>query len=226
MKDMWLDLLPVLFAMMISPARTLAVILLLHTPRSTATALSYVLGMVSAMMLQGAAMGAAMSVIGLTASDRSADLSVFVGAMFVVGGVVLLAGAFKIATAPVAGGGSLASALERLEHLEPAGAFKIGFGWIFASPKQWVFVLTAVAVIFTAQLRTVGSLANFLVFTLLVQIAYLVIIGAYAIARDRVSGALDATFGWIKGHLRATAIGLFVFFGVVFLLKGLAELAG
>ena len=111
MNDMWLDLLPVLFAMMISPARTLAVILLLHTPRSTATALTYVLGMVSAMMLQGAAFGAAMSVVGLTASDRSADLSVFVGALFVVGGVVLLAGAFKIATASVAGGGSLASVL-------------------------------------------------------------------------------------------------------------------
>jgi hypothetical protein len=53
-----------------------------------------------------------------------------------------------------------------------------------------------------------------------------VIIGAYAIARDRVSGALDAVFGWIKGHLRRTAIGLFVFFGVLFLFMGLSELAG
>jgi threonine/homoserine/homoserine lactone efflux protein len=226
MSDMWINLLPVLFAMMISPARTLAVILLLHTPRSTATALSYVLGMVSAMMVQGAALGAAMSIVGLTSSDRSGDLSVFVGALFVVGGVILLAGAFKIATAPVAGGGSLASALERLEHLGPAGAFKIGFGWIFASPKQWVFVLTAVAVIFTAQLSTVGSLANYLAFTLLVQIAYLVIIGAYVLARDRVSRVLDAAFEWIKGHLRATAIGLFAGFGLIFLIKGLSTLAG
>jgi hypothetical protein len=226
MNDMWMNLLPVLFAMMISPARTLAVILLLHTPRSTVTALSYVMGMVSAMMAQGAALGAAMSIVGLTGSDRSADLSIFVGTLFVVGGVILLAGAFKFATAPASGGGSLASALERLEHLGPGGAFKIGFGWIFASPKQWVFVLTAVAVIFTAQLRVIGSLANYLVFTVLVQLAYLVIIGAYAIARDRVSRALDAVFGWIKTHLRSTAIGLFAFFGVVFLIKGLVELAG
>jgi len=222
---MWIDLLPVLLAMMISPARTLAVILLLHTPRSTATALSYVLGMVSAMMLQGSAFGAAMSIIGLTAADRSADLSTFVGALFVVGGVILLAGAFKIATAPAAGGGSLASVLERLERLEPAGAYKIGFGWIFASPKQWVFVLTAVAIMFTAQLRPLGSLANYLVFTLLVQIAYFVIIGAYAIAQDRVGRILNALFEWIKSHLRATAIGLFMGFGIVFLLKGLATLS-
>ena len=225
MTDMWIDLLPVLFAMLISPARTLAVILLLHTPRTTATALGYVAGMVSAMMVQGAALGAGMRLIGLTDDDRSADLEVFVGALFVVGGVILLAGAFKIATAPASGGGSLASALERLETIEPAGAYKVGFGWLLASPKQWVFVLTAVAVIFTAQLRAIGGVANFLVFTLLVQSAYLVIIAAYALAEDRIAPLLDAVFGWIKDHLRGTAIGVFAFFGIVFLLEGLSTLS-
>jgi hypothetical protein len=182
--------------------------------------------MVSAMLVQGAALGAAMSLVGLTGSDRSADLSIFVGALFLVGGVILLAGAFKFATAPAGGGGSLASALERLEHLGPSGAFKIGFGWIFASPKQWVFALTAVAVIFTANLRPIGSLANYLLFTLLVQLAYLVIIGLYAVARDRVSPVLDTVFEWIKGHLRASAVGLFAGFGLIFLVKGLSTLAG
>jgi hypothetical protein len=223
---MWVNLLPVLFAMMISPARTLAVILLLHTPRSTVTALSYVLGMVSAMLVQGASLGAAMSLVGLAGADRSAELAIVVGALYLAGGVILLAGAIKFATATASGGGSLASALERLEQLDPRGAFRIGFGWIFASPKQWVFVLTAVAVIFTADLRPIGSLANYLAFSVLVQIAYFVIIGAYAVARDRVSRALDALFAWIKTNLRASATGLFAFFGVVFLIKGLSQLAG
>ena len=225
MSSMWSDLLPVLLAMMISPARTLAVIVLLHTPRSTTAALRYVLGMISAMMIQGAALGIAMNIVGLASPDRSSDLSVVVGALFVAGSVVLLAGSFKIATAPTSGGGSLASALERLEHVDPSGAYKIGFGWIFASPKQWVFVLTAVAIIFTAELSTVGSLANYVVFTLLVQIAYLLIIGGYCVARDQVSRVLDAAFGWIKTNLRTTAIGLFAGFGLVFLLKGLSILA-
>jgi hypothetical protein len=225
MSDMWVDLLPLLFAMMISPARTLALIILLHTPRSTMTALGYVGGMVTAMLLQGAALGAAMSLVGLVADDRSGDLSVFVGALFFVGGVILLAGAFKMATAPKSGGGSLASMLDRLEEIEPAGAYKIGFGWIFASPKQWVFVLTTVAVIFAAQLRTLGSLANYAIFTVLVQAAYFVIIGSYAVAKTRVEPLLDGVFGWIRDHLRATAVGLFAFFGVVFLVKGLSALS-
>jgi hypothetical protein len=221
MTDMWIDLLPVLLAMMISPARTLAVILLLHTPRDTTTALGYVAGMISAMMLQGAAMGAGMRFVGLT--DPSGELTTVIGVLYLIGGVILLAGAFKIATAQ-GGGGTLASLFDRLERIEPAGAYKIGFGWILASPKQWVFVLTAVAVIFAAGLRPIGGLANFLVFTLLVQLAYLLIIGAYAVARDRVGGALDSVFGWMKSNLRAAAIGLFAGFGVLFLIKGLTTL--
>lgn len=222
---MWTDLLPVLFAMMISPARTLAVILLLHTPRSRTTALAYVAGMSPSMMLQGVSLGAAMSLIGLASDDRSADLSFLVGALFLVGGVILLAGGIKIATTPSSGGGSLASLLEKLERIEPAGAYKIGFGWLLASPKQWVFVMTAVAVIFTAQLRPIGSIANFLVFTVLVQSAYFVIIGAFAVAEERVGPVLDAVFDWIKGHLRPTAVGVFTLFGVIFLIKGLSTLA-
>ena len=223
---MWADLVPVLLAMMISPARTLAVIILLHTPRSTATALSYVLGMISAMMVQGAALATAMSLVGLTAADRSSELSVFVGATFFVGSMVLFVGAFKIATAPSSGGGSLASALERLERVDSSGAYKIGFGWIFASPKQWVFALTAVAVIFAAQLRPAGGLANYLVFTVLVQLAYLLIIGVYAIAEDWASSILDAAFGWIRTNLRTVAIGLFSGFGVMFLIKAIGILSG
>ena len=81
MTEMWVDLLPLLLAMMISPARTLAVILLLHTPRSAVTALGYVGGMVSSMLLQGAALGAAMSIVGLAAADASADLAVLIGVL-------------------------------------------------------------------------------------------------------------------------------------------------
>jgi len=226
MSDMWIELLPVLLAMMISPARTLAVIILLHTPRSTTTALSYVLGMISAMMVQGAALGAAMSIVGLAAADRSSELSVFIGALFLVGSVVLFAGAFKIATAPASGGGSLASALERLESVDSSGAYRIGFGWILASPKQWVFALTAVAIIFEAQLQPLGSLANYLLFAVLVQLAYFLIIGVYVIAKDWATGVLDAAFGWMRANLKTVAIGLFFGFGVVFLLKAATILSG
>jgi hypothetical protein len=108
----------------------------------------------------------------------------------------------------------------------PGAAFKIGFGWIFASPKQWVFVLTAVAIVFEADLRPIGGVANYAVFSLLVQLAYFVIIGGFALAEERVGRVLDGVFGWIRAHLRPSAIGLFVFFGVLFLVKGFTSLSG
>jgi hypothetical protein len=221
---MWADLAPVLLAMMISPARTLAVIILLHTPRPKFTAVSYVMGMIAAMMVQGAALAVGMRLVGLTADERAAELATFIGALFVVGGIVLLTGAAKMATAE--GGGQLASVLARLEQMGPGAAFKIGFGWIFASPKQWVFVLTAVAIVFEADLRPIGGVANYAVFSLLVQLAYFVIIGGFALAEERVGRVLDGVFGWIRAHLRPSAIGLFVFFGVLFLVKGFTSLSG
>jgi len=154
---MWVDLFPVLLAMAVSPVRTLAAILFLYAPRGVATALSFVLGMVVATLLQGVFVGVGLSAVGLTGSTRSSDLAVVVGTLYLAGGVILIGGAFKFATAPATGSGSLGSALERLERMEPRGSFKIGFGWMLASPKQWVFVLEAVAVIYTAELRPIGS---------------------------------------------------------------------
>ena len=217
---MWLDLLPILGAMMISPARTLAVIVLLHTPRSTTAALAYVGGMVFAMLVQGAGLGVLMSFVSLTIDG---GLSAVVGLLFVVGGVVMLASSLRIALSP-AGGGSLGSLLDRLERLGPTDAYKFGFGWIFASPKQWVLVMTAVAVIFAADLRVVASLTTFIIFTTLVQLAYFLIIGGFAVSRERVDPVLDATFSWIRGHLRPSAVILFGAFGFIFLLKGVSFL--
>ena len=43
------------------------------------------------MVVQGAGPGAAMSLVGLTSDSRSGDLAAFVGALFLVGGVILVA---------------------------------------------------------------------------------------------------------------------------------------
>ena len=105
MSDMWTDLLPVVLVMMISPARTLAVIILLHTPRRAVTSLAYVGGMIGAMLVQGAFFGILMRTIGLTDVSEAASLNTFIGALYLVGGVVLLVGAVKIARPAPDGGG-------------------------------------------------------------------------------------------------------------------------
>lgn len=225
MTDLWLSLLPILLAISISPARTLALILLLHTPKQAATATAYVLGMIGAMMGQGLLLGLLMSLIGLTVENRGGDLKTVIAILFIVAGTILLTGALKFWAhedddkAPPAW-------LEKIEQMTPAQGFKLGIGWLIVSPKQWVMVLTAVAVIFAAYLPPLASAVNFLVFTLLAQIVYVLILGLHLLMPQRSEAILDRLFGWVKRHLRLIAIGLFGFLGLFFLWQGISELIG
>ena len=224
MVDLWVDLLPVLFAMMISPARTLAVILLLHTPQRAVTASAYVAGMLAAMMVQGTAFGLLMRLIGLTEASASSSLETFIGTLFLVGGVILLVGAIRMARPPAGGGGALEAAIAKLESASPRAAAAVGFGWLFASPKQWVFTLTAVSVIYAAYLSPGAAIANYLVFAVLVQLVYIVIIAIAAALPGRIDALLDATFAWIRKHLRTIAVTVFTVLGVVFVLNAVSIL--
>ena len=226
MSDLWINLLPILGVMLISPARTIAVILLLHTPRHAVTATGYVAGMISSMLVQGVLFALGFRLVGLTADDRAGDLAIVVGVLFVVAGIILIAGAFRFIFPSDDGGGDPSALFEKLEHLTPKQGFTTGFGWLMVSPKQWVFVLTAVAVIFAANLSALAGLTNYLIFTLLIQGAYLVIIVTYLAAPEGSARVLDGLFNWLKRNLRATAITIFLGFGLLFLIKGLAALAG
>ena len=225
LADLWVNLLPILAVMFISPARTLAVILLLHTPKKSVTAFAYVVGMISAMMVQGLLLGFLMTMVGLTVERRGGDLMTVVSILFIVTGIILLSGAAKFMAnddddkAPP-------DWFAKIEIMSPAQALKLGFGWLMVSPKQWVLVLTAVAVIFTAYLPPLISALNFFVFTLLVQTVFFVIIGISVLMPNRSQKILDSLFAWLKKHLMALAIGIFGFFGIFFLLKGLVSLAG
>ena len=199
-------------------------ILLLHTPKKAVTAVNYVVGMIGAMMVQGILLGFLMSVVGLTVENRGGDLTTVVSILFVVTGIVLLAGGSKFVfqddddKAPP-------DWFSKIEQMSPAQGLKLGFGWLMVSPKQWVLVLTAVAVIFAAYLPIAASIVNYFIFTLLVQTVFFVIIGIDLLLPQRSQAILDSLFAWLKRHLQVLATVIFVFFGLFFLIKGLMELA-
>jgi|GEM_PF-3684826 len=225
MSELWLALLPILLAMLISPARTIAVILLLHTPKGALTAFSYVCGMVSSMMVQGIILGVLLSVVGLTADQRAAELDTVVAVLFVIMGLIMLVGASKFIFQEEDDDSPPPKWLEELESLAPRQAYSVGFGWLMVSPKQWAFVLTAVAVVFTANLSVAGSLLNFFVFSVLIQSVYFVLIAIYLVMPNRAGAILDSLFKWLKTNLRVVAIIIFAGFGLFFLIKGLMSLA-
>ncbi len=220
MNDLWLALLPILLALMISPARTIWVILLLHTPKGAFTALGFVVGMVAAMMAQGIIFGALFSLVGLTSEQSSGQLATVVSVLFLVAGIIMLAGAAKFIFQDDEEDKPPPDWLGKLGSFTPRQAFSAGFGWLMVSPKQWIFVLTAVAVIFSAYLSVVASLLNYFVFVTLVQIAYFVLIGVHVLMPERSAALLDGLFNWLKKNMKPLAIGLFTILGLFFLVKG------
>jgi threonine/homoserine/homoserine lactone efflux protein len=224
MTDLWLVLLPILLAMLISPARTIAVILLLHTPRQALTAFTYVCGLVSAMMVQGILFGFLFSFVGLTMDERGAELTTLVSILFVLVGIIMLTGAAKFIFQDEDDDKPPPTWLEKIEQLSPREAFSTGFGWIMVSPKQWAFVLTAVAVIFTANLNPLASLVNYFIFSVLIQLTYFLIIGIFLLIPRRSEALLDGLINWIKNNFRPVVIVIFAGFGVFFLIKGISGL--
>jgi threonine/homoserine/homoserine lactone efflux protein len=225
LTELWLALLPVLLAMLISPARTIAVIMLLHTPKQAVTASAYVGGMVSSMMVQGIIFGFLLSFVGLTTEQRAGDLATVVAVLFIVVGIVMLVGASKFIFQEEDDDKPPPKWLEQIESLTPRQAFSTGFGWLMVSPKQWVFVLTAVAVIFTASLSVGASLLNFFLFTVLIQSVYFLIIALHLAIPKQSARILDALFNWIKNNFRPVVIVLFTAFGLFFLIKGVTGLS-
>lgn len=224
MTELWLALLPILLAMLISPARTIAVILLLHTPKQALTAFAYVCGLVSAMLVQGILLGSLFSFVGLTMDERGPELMVVVSVMFILVGIIMLTGAAKFLFQEDDDDKPPPAWLDKIENLDPLAAFSTGFGWIMVSPKQWAFVLTAVAVIFTANLKPIASLVNFFIFSVLIQLVYFIIIGIHLLMPRRSEAILDEVFKWIKNNFRTVAITLFTGFGIFFLYKGISGL--
>ena len=226
MTDLWLALLPILLAMLISPARTIAVILLLHTPKQALTAFTFVCGLVSSMMVQGILFGFLFSFVGLTMDERGAELTTLVSVLFILVGIIMLTGAAKFIFQEEDDDKPPPVWLEKIEQLSPSEAFSTGFGWIMVSPKQWAFVLTAVAVIFTADLDPIASLVNFFIFSVLIQLTYFLIIGIFLLMPKRSEAILDGLFNWIKNNFRPVVIVLFVGFGLFFLIMGISGLIG
>jgi threonine/homoserine/homoserine lactone efflux protein len=108
--------------------------------------------------------------------------------------------------------------------ITPLAAFTTGFGWLVVSPKQWAFVFTVVAVIFTANLNPTQSLVNYFIFSVLIQVFYLLIIGIHLLMPRRSGAILDTLFNWIKHNFRPVVIVIFTGFGLFFLFKRISEL--
>ena len=105
-------------------------------------------------------------------------------------------------------------------------AFGVGVLWMTIAVKQWVFTLSAIAVIDEAKLGRAGSVLAYFVFVLAAHSLVLAPVVVSAVAPARSAKLLNAMYCWLERRNRVITIAVSSIFGVWFLGKGIAGLLG
>jgi hypothetical protein len=116
--------------------------------------------------------------------------------------------------------------MDILGRLSALQAFGMGALLMALAIKQWVFTLSAIAVIEQGELSRAGSVLIYLLFVLAAQSLVLAPILVSAVAPVQAAKLLDAIQGWLERNNRAIVIAASSIFGVWFLWKGIAGLIG
>jgi threonine/homoserine/homoserine lactone efflux protein len=225
MSELWIDLLPIAVAMAITPGRLIALILLLHTERAVLTSLAFVGGMASNLLIEGLAFALLFSITGVFSGDEVEVPPTIIAVLFIVIGILMLVGAAKVIFQPEDEDKAPPNWLAEIESFTPGKAYKLGLSWLFISPKQWIFTLTAVTVIFAANLDPLASLANYLLFMLIVLSLFFVLILVYVVLGERSEAFMDNLFQWLKTNAQTIIVIVFIVFGLFFLISGISALA-
>ena len=226
MSDLWLDLLPIAIAMAVTPGRLLALILLFNSKQAVPTSLAFVGGMVTNMLIEGLAFTLIFSITGVFDVEEGAGPPAIFAILFVVIGILMLVGAAKVIFHEEDEDKAPPKWLAEIESFSSGKAYKLGVSWLFVSPKQWIFTLTAVGLIFAANLDPLIALANYLLFILIVLSVFFLLILIYLILGERSQAFMDGLFNWFKKRTQTIMVIVFIVFGLYFLIKGTAALAG
>lgn len=210
--------------MAITPGRLIALILLLHTRQAVLTSLTFVGGMITNLLIEGLAFALIFSLTGIFAVEGAEGPPTIIAILFVVIGILMLVGAAKVIFQAEDEDKAPPKWLAEIEAFTPGKAYKLGLSWLFISPKQWVFTLSAVAVIFAANLDPLTSLANYLLFILIALFLFFLLILVYVILGERSQAFMDGLFKWLKKNAQTILIVVFIVFGLYFLIKGIVGL--
>jgi len=215
------DLIPLMLGATLAPLYPILVLLLLQSERGLAKALAFVAGAVAVRLLQGVFFGLAFA--PAVAAESEAGLALLGPTLLTVLGVLLLAAGVKKwrkepdeEDAP-----PWMSKLSEFTVLKAAGG---GALLVLVAVKQWVFTLSAIAVIEEAQPGLSTGVLLYLLFVAATQVPALAPILAFAVAPRRTAAPLRAGQEWLQRHNRTIMIAVSLLFGVWFLFKGVSGL--
>jgi hypothetical protein len=218
------SLLPLIVGAALLPAWIILALFLLRGEGGVLKALAFAAGAMTVRVVQGVLFGFVFSEATDASGEGGSDL--ITSTLLLVLGILMLISAVKKWRKEEDPDAPPPKWMETLGGLSAIQAFGMGTVLMVLSIKQWVFTLSAIAVIEQGELSRAGSVLTYLFFVLAAQSLVLAPILVSAVAPTQAARMLDAIQGWLERNNRAVVIAASSIFGVWFLWMGIAGLIG
>jgi hypothetical protein len=222
MAEVFVDLISLILGATLAPIYPIIVLLLLQSERGLSKAIAFVVGAVVVRLVQGVIFGMAFG--PAVEAETAAGLQLLGPTLLTVVGILLLVTGVKKWRKEENGEDQPPGWMSKLSELTALKAAGGGALLMLAAVKQWVFTLSAIAVIEEAQPGLTAGVAIYLLFVMATQMLVLPPIIAFAVAPQKSARPLAAAQGWLQRHNRAIVIAVSLIFGTWFLFKGVSTL--
>lgn len=221
MAEVLVELIPMMLGATLAPVFPIIVLLLLQSERGLGKAIAFVLSAVTVRLAQGALFGLVFA--GAVEAESAVGLQLIKPTLLTVFGILLLTmGVRKLLKEE-----SEDSEPKWMSRLSDLTVLKVAGGGalvMLIALKQWVFTLSAIAVIEEAQPGLSAGIALYLIFVLATQSLMLLPIIATAIAPEKSARPLAAAQGWLQRHNRVIVMIVSFVFGAWFAYQGISGL--
>lgn len=217
-------LLPLVVGAALLPASIILALFLLRGEGGVLKALAFAAGAMTVRLVQGVLFGYVFGAAADAYGESGSNL--ITSTLLLVVGIVMLISAatkWRKEADPDAPPPKWMAVLGGLSALQ---AFGVGALLMALSIKQWVFTLSAIAVIEQGELSHAGNVLAYLLFVLAAQSLVLAPIIISAVAPTQAARMLDAMQGWLERNSRVIVITVLLIFGVWLLWKGINGLIG
>jgi hypothetical protein len=217
-------LLPLIVGAALLPASIIIALFLLRGGGGVRKALAFAAGAMTVRLVQGVLFGYVFGAAADAYGESGSNL--ITSTLLLVVGIAMLISAvmkWRKEADPDAPPPKWMAVLGGLSALQ---AFGMAALLMAISIKQWVFTLSAIAVIEQAQLSHTGNVLVYLFFVVAAHSLVLAPIIVSAVAPTQAARMLDAMQGWLERNSRVIVITVLLIFGVWLLWKGINGLIG
>jgi len=221
MSDILVDLFPLIIGAAVLPLWIIIGLFLLTGENGALKTTAFAAGAMTVRLVQGIFFG---YFFGSATEGNDGGATIITDTLLTVVGIVLLITAYKKwrkeedPDAPPPGW------MEMLNNVSALKGFGMGVLLMMLSIKQWVFTLSAIALIEEGQLGRHGSILAYLFFVVAAQSLVLTPVGVSLAAPIQSANWLDASQRWLQQYSRGLTITVSLIFGIWFLWKGIANM--